>query len=361
MIGIAALILILATLSVLIPPAALELHNVLHHLNFLPFMIAGLLFGWRGAVWSFGFAVLVQTPILLRHWEVAPFDAQDQMLELFIFGVAGSIAGFLTDQERTQRKRVVTTKLELERVYTELRQNVEKMKRNERLSAAGQMAARLAHEIRNPLASISGVAGILKRGQASPSNREECLTILEKESQRLNKLLTNFLEFARPRLPRLQPVEPDAIVQSVASLARNSEMLRDVTLACYSSEVGRDLPCDSEQVKQVLLNLLLNAVQASRPRDVVSIHARANGNYFIVEVTDQGCGIAADARDQIFEPFFTTKESGTGLGLAVAANIVQQHNGRLTLTDNPSGGTTFRLELPFEQPSVVAMVASEHE
>src|SRR5262249_24880056 len=121
-------------------------------------------------------------------------------LELSTFGAAGIIAGLLADRERMQRKRVEATKLELEQVHTKLQQNVEQLKQTERLTAAGQLSASLAHEIPNPLASISGAAGILARGQASPDARGECLEILTRESHRLNKLLTNFLDFARPRL-----------------------------------------------------------------------------------------------------------------------------------------------------------------
>ena len=130
----------------------------MHHLNFLPFMMAGMLFGWRGAVKAMIFGILVEAPIIVRHWARWPIDASDQLLELAIFGSAGIIAGLLADRERVQRLRVESTKRELENVYTELRENVEKMKRTERLSAAGQLAASLAHEIRNPLASISGAA-----------------------------------------------------------------------------------------------------------------------------------------------------------------------------------------------------------
>ena len=327
MLAIGGLIVLLAAFSLAVSPRAMELHNILHHLNFLPFMMGGLIFGWRGAAWSFAFAVLLQTPIILHNWEISPFDSQDQIVELTIFGAAGGIAGLLSDRERLQRRRVETTKAELESVYTELRQNIEHMKRSERLSAAGQLAARLAHEIRNPLASISGAAGILKRGQASLENREECLSILEKESQRLNKLLTNFLDFARPRLPRFQRVEVNSIIDSVTALARHSAILRQVELIRESSIVDLKLNCDSEQLKQVLLNLIINAVQASEGCGVVRVLSYLQSDSLFIEVRDQGCGLPAANREQIFEPFFTTKESGTGLGLAVAANIVQQHGG----------------------------------
>ena len=344
------LILMLAVTTWITPPHAIELHNILHHLNFLPLMMAGMIFGWRGALSALLFATLVQAPGVARHWKSWPMDAQDQVVELIIFGAAGIIAGFLSDRERVQRMRVETTKIELEQVYTELRQKIDQMKKAERLSAVGQLAASLAHEIRNPLASISGAAGILKRGHASVANTDECLGILEKESQRLNKLLTNFLDFARPRLPRYQRVDPGNLIESVASIARHSAILRDVELVTDDNSGLPAIDCDAEQLKQVLLNLIINAVQATQGNGRVYIRVFNVPDFFCIEIRDEGYGVAPDQLDKIFDPFFTTKESGTGLGLAIAANIVEQHGGVLSGTNNPDKGMTFRLELPINRP-----------
>jgi two-component system sensor histidine kinase HydH len=352
--AIAAMIVVLALTTWFTSPRAVALHNVLHHLNFLPFMMAGMLFGWRGAVKALLFGILMQAPIIARHWARWPMDAQDQLLELTIFGSAGIIAGLLADRERVQRLRVESTKHELEDVYTELRENVEKMKKTERLSAAGQLAASLAHEIRNPLASISGAAGILKRGNASPDNKQECLGILEKESQRLNKLLTNFLDFARPRLPRFQRVDPRALVQSVTVLARHAAMRQQVAIIDDLSQQLPTVYCDAEQMKQVLLNIVLNAIQATQEGGNVVVKALVEGTDLWIEVRDEGCGMSSEELDRMFEPFFTTKESGTGLGLAVAANIVEQHGGVLRASNNPDKGMTFRLELPLERAQKMA-------
>jgi signal transduction histidine kinase len=339
-------VILLATFTWFAPPHAVVLHNVLHHLNILPFMLAGMVFGWRGALKTALLATVLQAPSIHRHWYRAPLDAQDQIVELSTFGAAGVIAGLLADRERMQRRRVEDTKVELERVYTELRQNIEQLKKTERLTAAGQLSASLAHEIRNPLASISGATGILARGQASPAARAECLDILAKESQRLNKLLTNFLDFARPRLPRMQAASPSEIVQSVVALAQHSASEQQVTLEIQTEAHGRDLDCDPEQIKQLLLNLILNAVQATGPGGIVSIRTFFTADTLSIQVADSGCGISSEAQERIFDPFFTTKENGTGLGLAIAANIAAQHGGTLMCRPNIDQGTVFMLELP---------------
>jgi signal transduction histidine kinase len=343
---IVILVISLALFTWIIPPRAEVLHNILHHLNILPFMLAGMFFGWRGALKTILLATVLQVPSIHRHWSRSPLDAQDQIVELSTFGTAGIIAGLLADRERMQRRRVEVTKLELENVYTELRQNVEQLKRTERLTSAGHLSAILAHEIRNPLASISGAAGILARGQASADSRTECLEILTKESHRLNKLLTNFLNFARPRLPRFQKIDAASVLQSVAALAQHAANERQVSLALDLHHSALEIECDPEQIKQLLLNLILNSIQASQNSGVVIIRSFSQRERLLIEVRDEGDGIPSERRERIFEPFFTTKENGTGLGLAIASNIAAQHEGSLSCAPNGSRGTVFRLELP---------------
>jgi signal transduction histidine kinase len=349
--SIIAMVLLLAISTWIAPVHLLVLHNILHHLNILPLMLAGMLFGWRGALKALLLATLLQSPSIYRHWHTMPIDAQDQLVELGTFGAAAVVAGIIADRERLQRLRVETTKLELERVYIELRENVQHLKKTERLTAAGQLAASLAHEIRNPLASISGAAGILARAQAPLESRQECLDILMKESVRLNKLLTNFLDFARPRLPRFQSTEPDSIIQSVIVLTQHLALRQQVQLLQRQDQSLPEVECDAEQIKQVLLNLILNAVQASEAHSRVVVRTRIDSSMLSIEVVDEGHGIGAENVDRIFEPFFTTKESGTGLGLAVAANILSQHDGSIGCRPNDEGprGMIFEVRLPLQR------------
>jgi signal transduction histidine kinase len=263
-----------------------------------------------------------------------------------IFGAAGVIAGLLADRERRQRFNLEKTKRELENVYTELQQNIERLKKGERLYAAGQLSANLAHEIRNPLASISGAAGILRRGNASRENVENCLEIIDKEAHRLNKLLTSFLDFARPRAPRFQFTDLSSVATSVVSLAAHATSSRGVQLRQEFDGRFPEVECDPEQMKQVLLNLTINAIQASPSGGTVWLSGSASADRVYVDIRDEGCGIAPEHQDQIFDPFFTTKESGSGLGLAIASMIVAQHGGLLTASNNNGRGMTFRLELP---------------
>jgi two-component system, NtrC family, sensor histidine kinase HydH len=343
--SIALLILLLAGLSPFVPASDVAVHNVLHHLNFLPLKMAGMLFGWRGAISAALLAAVANAPLIVQHWAEWPLDAKDQVVELSIFSTAGLIAGYLSDRERAHRRNLEKTRQKLEDVYLELSENVARMKKAERLSAAGQLAASLAHEIRNPLASISGAAGILKRGAAPAEYLDDSLEIIQKESQRLNKLLTGFLDFANPRSPRLQRTEPNAILASVASLVAHSAEAHGVVVIRESGGELPEIECDPEQLKQVLLNLVLNAIEASPVGSQIRLRTVLQREHVSIEVEDRGIGIPDEIAVQVFDPFFTTKAKGTGLGLAVSSMIVAQHNGSLSFHNNPHGGTTFCVEL----------------
>lgn len=343
-----------AGLKFLIPVADVSAHNVLHHLNFLPLMVAGMLFGWRGAIYTSLFAFAINAPLIIHHWVEWPLDAKDQVVELIIFSTAGLVAGYLSDRERAQRKSLERTQVELQKVYLELRENITMMKKAERLSAAGQLAASLAHEIRNPLASISGAAGILQRKTARPEYQQDSLEIIQKESQRLNKLLTGFLNFAKPRSPRLQRTNVHELMISVQSLVAHTAELNRNVLQVSPESSNAEIDCDPEQLKQVLLNLVINAIEASPAGSAIYLRTMGAEHGTAIEIEDRGSGISNDAADRIFDPFFTTKPKGTGLGLAVSSMIVSQHGGTLSFRENPQGGTTFRIELPANQEATHA-------
>ena len=343
--GIALLIVSLAALSWAVPASDISTHNLLHHLNFLPLMIAGMLFGWRGAAVASLFAGIVNWPVIARYWVTWPLDAKDQILELTIFSAAGLIAGYLSDRERAHRRNLENTQKVLEKVYLELSDNIATMKKTERLSAVGKLAASLAHEIRNPLASISGAAGILQRGSAPPEYIEDSLDIIQKESQRLNRLLTNFLNFAKPRLPRMQRTDPNELILSVISIASHRATQSGITFVQTSAEQG-EIVCDPEQLKQVLLNLVINAIEASPAGAQIRLISEVADGQVKIEVEDCGSGISDDDEPHIFEPFFTTKHNGTGLGLAISSMIVAQHGGVLSFHRNAHGGTTMQVKLP---------------
>lgn len=342
---IVAGIALLAMVHWYIPAHDKQIHNLLYHLTFLPIVSAGMFFGWRNATAATALTIVMLAPQIVLLWGREPVYAADQVGETLVFGLAGIIVGQFADRERKQRVKLEQTKTELERVYMELRENLDRLKKAERMSTVAELSASLAHEIRNPLAGISGAAGILKRGHANLENTRDCVEIIDKESQRLNKLLTNFLEFARPRAPRFQRTDLVAVLDSVITLAGHSPGTNVIEIR---REIDGELPeleCDSEQLKQVLLNLIINGMQATG-NGVVRLRASSIKGSVRIAVEDQGEGIPAAQQHRIFEPFFTTKENGTGLGLAIASKIVEQHGGVLKAESTPGKGVTMIVELP---------------
>lgn len=353
--AIVASVLLLAVVHAQIAGSNRLLHNLLFHFNFLPITAAGMLFGGRGAAVVTLLTFAAELPSFVIKW---PYDTAyqlDQAGGTLLFGVAGVILGRLRERERRQRAKLEQTKSELERVYGELRENVEKLGKAERMFAVAQLSASLAHEIRNPLASISGAAGILKRGHASRENVQDCVEIIDRESQRLNKLLTNFLSFARPRAPRFQPTPVPEVIDSVIALASHSPGASGIRFEREIEDNMPEIESDPEQLKQVLLNLVINAIQATG-EGVVRLRALARNDRAVIAVEDEGSGLSPEARERLFDPFFTTKENGTGLGLAIASKIVEQHGGVLRADAAAAGrGLTVTVELPRKQARAAAV------
>ena len=343
-----AMILLLGTLQRLTPPSQLHWVYVLQRLYYIPTVLAGLSMGWRGGLsvaLLAGAAFVIGTP---SEWTISSADALDQGLEICVFCLVGGLSGVLADRRRKQEADLRRTSNQLRQANQELEKNFERMKRAERIYALAQLSAGLAHEIRTPLASLEGAALLVQRESQSEERRREFLDIIQKESRRLNRLLTSFLEFARPRQPDLTMVEIGEVLDSVIILVRHAGDTSGLEL---QKQIQPGLPmveCDPEQLRQVLLNLVINASQAMPHGGNVSLEAQRNGTCINIDVHDQGGGIDKENLDRIFDPFFTTKESGTGLGLSVAHQIVSQHGGTMSVVRNSPQGATVRVSLPLK-------------
>jgi two-component system, NtrC family, sensor histidine kinase HydH len=332
------------------------MHNILQHLYFAPIAAAAIYFGWKGGIGAAILAALCYAPHLLMGLNEGTEPRRyigSEATEILDFFLVGLIAGILADRERRQKESLQRTTTQLNTVYQALQQNFERMKRSERLYAIGQLSAGLAHEVRNPLASIGGAAAILRKRSGSEERREEFLDIIEKECLRLNRLLTNFLEFARPRPPQYQLAEIGPILDSVVGLAAHAVGRQPIQLRTDAAPDVPAIACDPEQIKQVLLNLTINSVQAMPEGGEIVLSTRVDGARVVMEVKDQGPGISPEHLDKVFDPFFTTKDTGTGLGLSVAHQIVSQHGGILNAKNNADRGATFSLFLPIQHGRVL--------
>jgi two-component system sensor histidine kinase PilS (NtrC family) len=234
---------------------------------------------------------------------------------------------------------------------SELRRMEREVVRNERLAAIGRLAAGVAHEIRNPLAAISGSVELLAQGLPSDDRTsKELMGIVLTEVARLDGLIAELLDFARPRAPQPQRVDLSAAIVELARVLSNDR----ATLGERALEVSAPEPVytevDPAQLRQIVWNLVRNAAQASPDGAPVSLRVAADGGWAQIEVRDRGPGIPPEHRARLFEPFFSTKSGGTGLGLATVHRIIEAHHGRIELVDaQPGPGTQVVVRLPLPQ------------
>jgi two-component system sensor histidine kinase PilS (NtrC family) len=229
---------------------------------------------------------------------------------------------------------------------TELRRMEVAMQRAERLAAVGRLAAGIAHEIRNPLAAISGSIELLSQTMQADGAREnkELMSIVIREVERLDALITELLEFARPRSLETQRLDVAATMSELVKVFENDKRLGEAPVELVADEAVM-VDADPAQLRQVVWNLLRNAAEAA-PQERITVEVRANASFAELTVRDRGPGIAPEHRARMFEPFFSTKEGGTGLGLATVHRIVEEHKGVVELDCPTNGGTAVTIRLP---------------
>lgn len=227
------------------------------------------------------------------------------------------------------------------------------IQRQEKLASLGELAAGVAHEIRNPLTAIKLRLYSLRRALPEGFEHQEDAVIIAQELNRLDRIVRDFLDFARPSEPELVEVQVERIAQDVQNLLRAELKKRRIVLST-ESENGLLIRADRQQIQQVLINLVQNAADSIgqdgsitvRGRETPSPLANNGQRAIIIEVIDTGRGIPAALERRIFDPFFSTKEGGTGLGLSIAARIMEKHGGVIQYTTQANRGTTFRLIFP---------------
>jgi signal transduction histidine kinase len=236
---------------------------------------------------------------------------------------------------------------------TEIKAREERLQRTDRLAALGEMAAGLAHEIRNPLASLSGAAQFLEESALLQPEERSLLQIISRESDRLNDITKSFLLYARPEEKKILNISLLEEIESVLSLVKQRKKLPEADIKI---DVPADLQfeVDPSQFKQVLLNLLLNAYQALPHEDGrISIKGTTGvGDHIVLKISDNGSGISPDNLSRLFNPFFTTRADGTGLGLAIVHRLVHEWGGDITVSSEQGKGSVFTLNLPIHMKGV---------
>ncbi len=345
-ITIALVIILITVLHFLTPLDQVVWHEIYQRLYYIPIIAAALLFGLRGGLAASIFTTVVYSPHIFLHWQHGHFDYSiNQYAEIVIFNLVGGVMGALGDRLKQAREKAERNAEERRKAYDELQKTFEQLLQAEKLSSLGELSAGIVHEVRNPLAAIKGAVEILEDELAKDSPRREFADLAKKEVDRLDKLVGEFLRFARPATLSVRPNDLNKIVESVVSLVENQATAQSVKVEKVLPRNLSEVSVDGEQIKQVLLNLAINSLQAMPNGGRLSFRTFDKDNFCVVEIEDTGGGIDEKIVGRIFDPFFTTKEKGVGLGLSVAHKIVSQHNGNLSVEKN-NGNTVFALRLP---------------
>jgi len=227
---------------------------------------------------------------------------------------------------------------------TDRKQAEEMLRNSERLAVMGQLAAGLAHEIRNPLTALKGFIQLL---QSSPKDNKAYYPIMLNELERINFILNEFLLLAKPRPAQFEETDIALVINHVVMLLDTQAILNKVRIVTDDAGDIPPIRCDGNQMKQVFVNVLKNAIEAMPEGGQVTIRTDRTDDRVKVSVTDEGPGIPEELLAKLGQPFFTTKEKGTGLGLMICQNIMENHGGKLTIGSTPGCGTTVEIELPF--------------
>jgi two-component system sensor histidine kinase PilS (NtrC family) len=233
---------------------------------------------------------------------------------------------------------------------TELRRLQEDVTRAEQFAALGRVAAGLAHEVRNPLAAMIGCLHLLRSDDSRiDADNRRMLDIVHREAERLSGLVQDFLKYARPAPPRIAPVRLVPLIEDTVATARHGLTAVRIDVA---DVIDVSVLVDADQLRQVLWNMIGNAdaMIAGSGRDgVVRLAARNDGDVVIINIDDNGPGVADDLRERVFEPFFTTRSDGNGLGLATCQQLMRQNGGAIGVENSPLGGARFSVRLPMQR------------
>ncbi len=355
---LAAFVVGISLLHYLTPLHLPYLHAIFQRLYYLPIILSALWFGLRGGL-SCALAVsIVYAPHILFQWGGALTMEMEMYLEILLYNIVGGVTGFLSQRERERTVELQKTARGLEESFQKLQHQSERiivieeqLRRAEKLSTLGEMAAVLAHEIRNPLGSIRGTAEILKDDYKPGDPKHEFIEMQIKETERLNRVVEDFLQMARPQPAEMTPCSIQEELETITTLIANDAKARHITFVLQPPSTPVIIRADGEKLRQAFLNIIINALQATPPggRLTVSTTRRqTEGCAPVCEISfrDTGSGIDAETLKRVFEPFYTTKEGGTGLGLVVAKKIIEGHGGRLLIESDNGKGTAVTVSLP---------------
>lgn len=309
----------------------LTLHDMRYHhalyrmLFYVPLALGSLWFGMKGALYVCGSVSVLFLPHAIAQWQGFSLDDFSRLTEGVLYIIIALILGFLVEKERKEHRALLRT---------------------ESLAAVGKTVSEIAHDMKTPLMAIGGFTRQVSRklGKGDPNHKK--LDIIIEETTRLESMVEEMLDFGKPMKLQLKDTNLNELVLDSIKVAKPLAKKAEVALKTDLSGSLPALALDAPRVKQMLLNLITNAVQASSEGEHVLVRTRPDNPWVVLEVVDDGRGITKEHHESIFHPFFSTKKSGTGLGLGIVKKIVETHGGEISFHPNAEKGVTFTVRFP---------------
>lgn len=329
------------------------LHDIYRRLYYIPIILAAFRYSLFGGVGIAILVSLVYSPYVFTHWFKDPNLSYDKLLEIILYNVVGIISGLLVRQEHAQHRRYKEIATELEKSIGEITVQSEKvaglesqLRLADRLAVMGELTASFAHEVRNPLSAIKGIADMLNKKLKRDKSNDEILKILENSIQSINGVVDSYLSYAQPEIDDSRSCNLIETLNSAIDLMTHEIKKRDVDINFILPAQEIEVEISEIDLRQITLNLLLNSLDAIKNTGKIKISIEQSDNRVIIQFSDTGNGISADKLDEIFKPFITTKPTGTGLGLPIVKRIVENVRGEISIESEEGKGATFRISIP---------------
>ena len=359
--GMLAMIAVIGALHYVTPDHYILLHDTFRRLAYFPISIGAILYGLPGGIAAAVLACIFFVPHLLVFWYQEPQVYYSELSEMIFYLAAGVVIGIISSRENRLREKYRRMSEKLAASYRRLHAQAGRLVEAEtqlgqarKMSMLGQLSASFAHEIKNPLASIKGAAEILGDEVPGDHPRHEFVAIMKNEISRLNRSVEDILAYCRGRQPGddSHQVPAAGTIDAVLTLLAPKIREKAIDLIRENPAGSGAFLVEESAMTQVVMNLVLNAIDAVKPRGVVRIRQSHDSLGYALEVADNGPGIDPEQAEEIFSPFVTFKHEGTGLGLAITRKILQRLGGDIAVTRSDLGGAAFRVTLPDQTKSL---------
>ncbi|MCP3923460.1 MAG: HAMP domain-containing histidine kinase [Desulfobacterales bacterium] len=348
-----SLVITISALHYFTPGNLMFLHNLYSKLSYFPIVLGAVFFGIRGGLIFAILTTLGFTPHLIIYKGLGEDVYLSQFIEIGLYFSIALIVGFISGKETSLKKKYKKISEELNISYKRLHEETEllidieeRLRKNQKLSALGELAASIAHEIKNPLASIKGVSEIISDEFRDDHPKKSFMDIMEKEITRLDSTVSDMLqnfagkeEYSEKELKSFQE-----IIDSITSLL-DERINGKKAIVKFDIDDTIDL-LDSKRCYQIFFNLILNAIDAIDDEGEIKISSKKEVDNLIFSIDDNGPGVSDDQREEVFKPFYTAKKGGTGLGLSICRKIAESLNGTITINESQLGGASFKVTLP---------------